>query len=91
MTEVYEAIEPGDLLRAIGSVFTVDPDLTRPATLFEGNTMVWPKGTMALVIKKTLLKTVDQEPIIHALINEEIVVALLYNFEIVRKSGSRNI
>ena len=88
-------IEVGDLIRATGPVWAVDPDLGADAniTFFEGNTTVFPKGTIMLVINLIIVKSThhtvcDPEvPVANVLVGEKPACILShYNTEIIRKA-----
>lgn len=88
-------IEVGDLIRATGAVWAPDPDLGLDAdiTFFEGNSAVFPKGTIMLVIELTTVKSEqwpNDIPIANVLVGERPACILShYNTEIVRKGKKR--
>ena len=87
MIELFDDVEPGDLLRAIGPVFAIDSDYDPfDNGEWEGNVCVWPKGTIVLVIEKARMGQAEDAPVIRVLVKDRLVTMLLWKFEIIRKS-----
>ena len=88
MANVFSDIEAGDLLIATRTIYAVDTSIDSMATLWEGNTTAYPKGTIVLVVEPIKLKNNDMTPVINVLIGETLVSLLFMNLEIIQKGGA---
>lgn len=87
MVEDFQGIEAGDLIEAFKTVFVVDAGIDSLTTLWEGNTTVYRKGTIALVVETIFLKNDRETPVLNVLIKEQLVSVLCFGFKIIRKNG----